>query len=67
MDFVTALCELASARSVDNLKMSDYGIQRNEIPTLAQNARETMGGLFSVDPCEISHQDVINIYEQSYQ
>lgn len=29
---------------VDDLKMSDYGIQKSELETLAKNARETMGG-----------------------
>lgn len=67
MDFVTALGELQKACGVADLKMSDYGITRDEIPALARNARDTMGGLFSVDPCEITHDDVIRILESSYQ
>jgi len=67
MDFVKALADLQKACGVSDLKMSEYGISRDEIPEFAQNARDTMGALFSVDPCEISHADVIAIYEQSYK
>lgn len=45
MDFVTALVELQEACGVADLKMSDYGIQKEECMTLAKNARATMGGL----------------------
>lgn len=67
MDFVTALTDLQKACGMNSLKMSDYGISKDEIPKLAANARETMGGLFSVDPCEITQNDVVTIYEQSYR
>lgn len=66
MDFVTALSDLQKVCGVAELKMSDYGITHDEIPVLAKNARDTMGGLFSADPCEITHSDVIAILEQSY-
>lgn len=45
-DFITALQQLQKDCGVDDLKMSDYGIQKDECMTLAVNARETMGGLF---------------------
>ncbi len=67
MDFVTAIIDLQKACGVSDLKMSDYGINRDEIPELAKNARDTMGRLFNVDPCEISHSDAVFILEQSYQ
>lgn len=66
LDFVSALSDLQKACGVADLKMSDYGIALEEIPALAANARDTMGGLFSVDPCEITQSDVIAILEQSY-
>ena len=66
MDFVTALLDLQINCGVNNLKMSNYGIDKNEIPQIAKNARETMGGLFDVDPCKISNDDVIQIIEKSY-
>lgn len=67
MDFVEALVNLQKACSVHELKMSDYGINKEEIPTLAKNAYETMGGLFEVDPAPVSLEDCIAIYEASYR
>lgn len=67
MDFVTALVDLQKKCNVDNLMMSDYGIEIAEIPTIAENARETMGGLFNVDPCKINNDDVIEILKKSYK
>lgn len=66
MDFVDALVELQKACNVADLKMSDYGIERDELPKLAKNAFETMGGLFEVDPMPISLEKCIAIYEASY-
>lgn len=67
MDFVEALVDLQKACNVHELKMSDYGINKEEIPTLAKNAYETMGGLFEVDPAPVSLEDCIAIYEASYR
>jgi alcohol dehydrogenase len=67
MDFVEALVDLQKACNVHELKMSDYGITKEELPTLAQNAYETMGGLFQVDPAPVSLEDCIAIYETSYR
>lgn len=67
MDFVTALVELQEACSVDNLKMSDFGIDNSNLEKYALNARETMGGLFEVDPIVISNDDVIEILKKSYR
>ena len=66
-DFLTALAELQKACGVDNLKMSDYGIRKEECDTLARNARETMGGLFAANPCEMTHEDCVGIFERAYR
>ena len=66
-DFVVALQSLQKACGVDQLKMSDYGIQRDELEKIADNAYETMGGLYQVDPCTISKEDTIKILEESYR
>lgn len=65
-DFITALEKLQEACGVANLKMSDYGIEKAEFQTLAQNARATMGGLFASDPLPLSEEDCIKIFEASY-
>ncbi|MGG7153488.1 iron-containing alcohol dehydrogenase, partial [Clostridium neonatale] len=50
-DFITMLVKLQEACGVADLKMSDYGIEKDEFDKMAKNARETMGGLFMCDPC----------------
>lgn len=67
MDFVKALAHLQAACGVDNLKMSDYGIKREDLPKMAKNARDTMGDLFNYDPAALTEADCIAIYEQSYR
>ena len=67
IDFAVTLRELQKDCGVDQLKMSDYGIKHEEIPAIAENARVTMGGLFQVDPCSITHEDTIKILEESYR
>jgi len=52
---------------VADLKMSDYGILPSELDTLARNARETMGALFAANPCEMSHEECVKIFEKSYR
>lgn len=66
-DFITALVRLQEACGVADLKMSDYGITKDESMTLAVNARETMGGLFLANPCPISDEECAGIFEKSYR
>ncbi len=66
-DFITALVALQEACGVADLKMSDYGIEKSECMTLAVNARETMGGLFLANPCELNDKDCAGIFEKSYR
>lgn len=66
-DFITALVKLQEDCGVADLKMSDYGITRKELPILARNARETMGGLFAANPCEMTHEDCVTIFERAYK
>ncbi len=66
-DFLTALLALQKACGVDGLKMSDYGIRKEECMTLAVNARETMGGLFLANPCEMNDRDCAGVFERAYR
>lgn len=66
-DFITALVKLQQDCGVADLKMSDYGIEKSECMTLAVNARETMGGLFLANPCEMTDADCAGVYEKSYR
>lgn len=67
MDFIKALSELQKACGVADLKMSEYGIAPEEFDTLARNARETMGGLFACDPVQVSHEECVEIFRDSYK
>lgn len=66
-DFLTALAELQAKCGVSELKMSDYGITREEFPEIAKNARATMGHLFRVDPCVITDEEVVAMLEKGYR
>lgn len=65
-EFVTALAELQEACGVAHLKMSDYGIRKEEFPRIVKNARQTMGALFQVDPCVVTDGNVAEILNESY-
>lgn len=66
-DFIQALAALQKACKVDNLRMSDYGIDCDDFGKYADNARETMGGLFDLDARELTRDDVIGILARSYR
>lgn len=66
-DFVEALRELQVACKVDNLKMSDYGVDEHDLGKYADNARANMGGLFGYDARELTRDDVIGILARSYR
>ena len=66
-DFIDALMQLQKDCGVDDLKMSDYGFTKDECMTLAVNARETMGGLYAANPCEMTDEDVAGIFKRSFR
>lgn len=67
MDFIKALVKLQEDCGVANLKMSDYGIRPEEFEGMAENAKNTMGGLFMCDRIELSVEDCVKIYQESYK
>ena len=67
MAFVKALVELQKACGVDGLKMSDYGITKEDMAKCAANARHTMGGLFELDPYELSLDETTQIMMNAYK
>ena len=66
-DFITMLVKLQEDCGVSDLKMSDYNITSDEFDKLALNARETMGGLFQANPCEMTHEDCVAVFRKSYR
>lgn len=67
MDFVAALEQLQRDCGVADLKMSDFGIAKEEAATMAQNARATMGALFKADRTPLSEEACAAIFERAYR
>jgi alcohol dehydrogenase class IV len=67
MDFITAPEKMMAKCGVNELKMSDYGIRREEFPQMEKDAKNTMGGLFLCDRFELTDEDAVNIYRKSYR
>lgn len=66
-DFLTALARLQEACGVADLKMSDYGIQPGEFETLMRNTRDVMGVMFTSDRVQMSDEDIVRVYAESYK
>lgn len=66
-DFLTALTDLQKRCNVSELRLSGYGVQPEDFGKIADNAIDTMGGLFRVDPRPLAREDIIGILEESYQ
>ena len=66
-DFITALVRLQEACGVADLKMSDYGITKEDMAKCAANARHTMGGLFELDPYALSLDETTQIMMNAYK
>lgn len=66
-DFIDALIRMQKECNIYGLKLSDWGLKKEDLPKMAQNARDTMGGLFMFDPHPLLEEEVMNIYEQSFK
>lgn len=65
-DFIKALADLQRKCGVNELRMSDYGVSSEELPSLVANAQATMGGLFLKDPTPLSDENALGIFQRSY-
>lgn len=66
-DFIAALADLQKRCNVHELRLSGYGVRPEDFGKIADNAIDTMGGLFRVDPRPLSREDIIGILEESYK
>jgi len=64
--FITGLKKLIESIGLEQQKLSDFGIQRQDLRKFAQNAFETMGKLFELTPIELTLDDVEAIYAGAY-
>lgn len=66
-DFVEALVRMQKECNVDQLALSQWGIQEQDFERFAANARSTMGGLFAFDPHQLTDEEIIQIYKESFR
>lgn len=67
MDFITALDQFHKDIKVDKIKMSDYDVSPDEFEKMAHTAFDSMGMLFGVDHYKFTVDDVVKIYEESFE
>lgn len=66
-DFIDALVRMQKECNVYQLKLSDWGVKAEELPLMVQNARDTMGPLFTLDPRPLTDEEVLQIYQKSFR
>jgi len=50
-----------------DLKMSDYGITREELKLWPARIHEVLGGDITADPLPMTDEDYLGIYERSFK
>lgn len=60
-DFIDALVRMQKECNVYQLKLSDWGVKEEKLPLMVQNARDTMGSLFTLDPRPLTDEEVLQI------
>lgn len=66
-DFCMVLAGLQKACGADTLAMSDFGIKKEDLPRINENAWTTMGGLFELDRIKLTREESLKILEESYK
>ena len=66
-DFIKALDKLIAEVGCENLKMSDYGITKEELKKYPQRVHEVLGGNIDADPVKLSDADYLKIFEAAYK
>lgn len=56
-EFVEVLRELIENAGLGALKLSDWGVSKEEAEKLAENSFEAMGGLYNLDPVRLDRED----------
>ena len=66
-DFVDCLKKLIKDCGVEDVKMSDYGVNPNDFPEYVLNAKDTMGNLFALDRYQVSNEETLEILQNAYR
>lgn len=56
-EFINALSTLIKNCGMGDLKLSNWGIKKEDAEKLAANSFEAMGGLYELDPIKLNHED----------
>ena len=63
--FIEALKDLQKKCDVDDVTLTKLGVDPNKAEYLAQNAYDTMGGLFELDRKKLSMEETVAIFKKS--
>ena len=66
-DFIEALKKLIKDCGLEKLSLKDYGMDKSEAESIADNAYYAMGPLFELDPAKLEKSDVIRIVEMCFE
>lgn len=66
LDFVRLLSELYAKTGMDSIKMSDFGITRESLPGISENAINLFRARFDIDPYKMNKDEVLEILIKSY-
>ncbi len=66
-EFIVLLTKLMKSCKVNTLKMSNYGIKKDELSKYAENAMYVISYLYEIDRLLLSYEDVIGILQRSYK
>ena len=66
-DFIKEIKRIHKSCKVDKLKMSDYGITKNEFPSIIKKAKKSMNSNFMIDRHYLSDNDCLKILENAYK
>jgi alcohol dehydrogenase len=64
--FISGLKKLIKNIGLENEKLSDFGIQRDDLKIFTENSFYAMGSLFDITPVKLTKDDVLAIYENAY-
>lgn len=66
-DFINALDKLIADVGCGELKMSDEGITREELPAVTAKIHEVLGGDITADPIDLTDEDYLSMFEAAYR
>ena len=66
MAFIAGLKKLIKNIGLEDERLADFGIQRDDLKTFTENSFYAMGSLFDITPVKLTLDDVLAIYENAY-